>query len=112
MMKHIPIWLAAWVLGASTALAQQPVPGEIENPAVTQANKLPPRGNFWSHPDAESAEVSGYGERAALRWSVPVLPARALRSLDYSAFFGPTVLVLGLAGLARRPSSVSTRRTG
>lgn len=41
--------------------AQLPtVPREIEDPAITQIDKLPPRGNAWPHPTAASALASRY----------------------------------------------------
>ena len=61
-MKRIFIWLTVMVLTGPAIVAQERVPEEIQNPAITQIGKLPPRGNAWSHPDAESAKNSRYGE--------------------------------------------------
>jgi hypothetical protein len=38
------------------------VPAQIEDARITPTNKLPPRGNPWPHPDAESAKISSDGE--------------------------------------------------
>lgn len=54
--------LAVVALTASVLTAQEPVPKEIEDPRVTQAGKLPPRGSMWSYPDEQSAEAGRYGE--------------------------------------------------
>lgn len=42
-------------------------PAEIEDARITQINKLPPRGNHWAHPSAESAKNSSYDEGPWLR---------------------------------------------
>lgn len=54
-MKHFLRWLALTFLSTTVVCAQDGVPMEIEAPAVTQINKLPPRGSAWSHPKADSA---------------------------------------------------------
>lgn len=45
----------------AVVVAQEPVPKEIENPAITQVGKLPPRGSHWPSPDVASAMTSSYG---------------------------------------------------
>ena len=61
-MKRMLIWLTVMVSTGPVLLAQERVPAEIENPAITQIGKLPPRGNAWPHPDTESAKSARYGE--------------------------------------------------
>ncbi|TWU38359.1 glycoside hydrolase family 2 TIM barrel-domain containing protein [Novipirellula artificiosorum] len=61
-MKRMLPWLVVTFLTVPAAISQQPVPEEIENPAITQLGKLPPRGNSWSYPSLESAEDSIDGE--------------------------------------------------
>jgi len=61
-MKHLLQWLAVMALTSPLVVAQERVPKEIEDPAITQIGKLPPRGSAWSHPDAERAKTSRYGE--------------------------------------------------
>jgi beta-galactosidase len=66
-MKYLLNCLTVMVVISPALVAQERVPKEIENPAVTQIGKLPPRGNAWPHPDAESAKASGYGESPWVR---------------------------------------------
>lgn len=66
-MKHLVYWPLALVLTGTVATAQEPVPAEIENAAITEIGKLPARGNAWGPPDVDSALHSAYGQSPWVR---------------------------------------------
>jgi len=81
-------WLAVMVLTGPAVVAQDRVPKEIENPAITQIGKLPPRGNAWPHPNMESAKVSRYGDSPWVkslngRWKFHFSPRPEERPLKF-----------------------------
>lgn len=87
-MKTMYKWLAVMVLSGPVVMAQQRAAEEIENPAITQIGKLPPRGNAWSHPNAESAKASRYGESPWVkslngRWKFHWSPRPEQRPLEF-----------------------------
>ena len=87
-MKRVLRWMPVMFLAATVLMAQERVPQEIENPAVTQIGKLPPRGSVWSYPDEESAKASRYGESPWVnslngRWRFHWSPRPEQRPLDF-----------------------------
>ncbi len=87
-MKHTLYALALVIFAAPAILAQQPVPKEIEDPAITQIGKLPPRGNAWSCPDVASALACSYGKSPWVqslngRWKFHFSPRPEERPLKF-----------------------------
>ena len=87
-MKRVLRWLAMLVFTVPAAWAQERVPAEIEDPAITQIAKLPPRGNAWPHPDTRSAAASRYGESPWVRslngpWKFHWSPRPEQRPLNF-----------------------------
>lgn len=58
----IKVMLVAGILLPEPCSWAQQISSELENAGITQINKLPPRGNHWSHPDSASAQASSYAQ--------------------------------------------------
>jgi beta-galactosidase len=66
-MKCLLSGLMVCAFSMPVVFAQNDIPPEIEDPSITQVNKLLPRSNFWACPDATSAEAVRYGESPWVR---------------------------------------------
>ena len=66
-MRPLLKLLVLVLVSGHTLVAAELVPDEIEDPALTQIGKLPPRGNVWPQPDSPTAMTSSYGESPWVR---------------------------------------------
>jgi len=61
------LWVLLSAILSLAVTGAASIPSEIEDPDITEINKLPPRGNHWSTPDSQSATSSSYGQSPWVR---------------------------------------------